>query len=891
MSGDDIWAVSWSSDQNGLWNDVDLLWTELTGQSSEGALNDGWLALVHEADRLNVKAALDRARVTQRAFRVSVRIGVINEQQYCPAVIVGTPCRDRDGTFRGHRGTICDNSGAAQETSELLEKVRRLQATIDAAPIGLVYSNDVECRSVTSNRALLEQFDFALGDNPSASSTAPDAPGRRVRYVKDGTELHAEELPLQVAARERRLVGPTEIEVVLPSGRQWLMLAFAAPVFAKEGSLLGSVLATVDITEQKKAEQASKRDQALLQAVLDGTQDSIFLKDRECRLLLANRAVFASLNRTAEQCIGKTDEEFFDDPAEGRACMANDLRIMATGVAESVVESMQTPQGIVYHMCNKVPFRDEHGAIVGIIGTARNITEQKKAERALRVSELCYRTLVDATSAITWRRSNLGLAVEPQPEWIAFTGQTEDVAARLGWADAIHPDDRAAALEQWQHALEHGTTYSTTYRLRRWDGAWRWMSVRGVPIRDCQGMIVEWFGMNIDFTELKEADEALRISREALAKSQRLEAIGKLAGGIAHDFNNLLTVISGNLSLAQVRVTEAKASYLIGKAVEAIKLGSDLTRLLLSFAGRRMLAPKIVDINHHVIDVTQMLRQSLGEPIVIETDLSDGIWKTCVEEGDIDSAIVNIALNARDAMPDGGRLLISTSNVNLSHMQALELSVPPGQYACLRMTDTGHGMNADVLSRATDPFFTTKEISKGSGLGLSSVYGFARRAGGSLAISSEVERGTCVSIYLPRAIGESEVRAVQLDEAPQSASGELVLVVDDNDLVREVTEARFDALGYRVVTAKNGAEAVQVLQDHNDIKLVFSDVIMPGGMTGYEVAHWTRQHRPDIKVLLSSGYIDPNSEQDRDDQLTVLGKPYTQDELARSARDVLLGRQ
>lgn len=383
---------------------------------------------------------------------------------------------------------------------------------------------------------------------------------------------------------------------------------------------------------------------------------------------------------------------------------------------------------------------------------------------------------------------------------------------------------------------------------------------------------------------------ALRESREqtqaALALSQRMDALGQLAGGIAHDSNNLLTVISGNLELARAKCANVDAKRAIGQAIDAVEMGASLNRRLLSFARRRTLATQRVDLNDRVGEMLQLLRRTLGELIEIEAPLDADLWPTRADPGEVDSAIVNIAVNARDAMPTGGKLSIATANVVLEATKAHELDVQPGDYVCLTMTDTGRGMTPEVLRKAIEPFFTTKEVGKGTGLGLSSVYGFARQSGGFVDISSEVGRGTEVRICLPRAV-EAERMAAKSEAELPTGDAQLVLVVEDNDQVREVTLCQLEALGYTVLEARGGSDAIEVLKRESDIELVFSDVVMPGGMSGYDVAEWVRTHRPGVKVLLASGNVDFAADRPPDAELRVLAKPYMQATLAHAVRELL----
>jgi len=300
----------------------------------------------------------------------------------------------------------------------------------------------------------------------------------------------------------------------------------AIPIFDESGAITEWFGMARDVTMRKEAEESLRKSRALLQAVLDSSPDAIFLKDREGRLLLANPATFAVTGKSPEECIGKTDDQIYDNPDDGRAIMANDRRVMESGQTEIVEETLSAPSGTRYFVSNKAPYRDAEGNVIGLVGTARDITEYKEAEAALRESELRYRTLVEAASAVAWRCPPSGLHVEPQPEWMAFTGQTAEEMLGDGWSKAIHPDDLAEAASKWREAVARGALFENEHRIRRHDGQWRWMSVQVAPVHDARGEIVEWFGMNIDITERKEAEEQLRASEETLLNAQRSARAG-----------------------------------------------------------------------------------------------------------------------------------------------------------------------------------------------------------------------------------------------------------------------------------------------------------------------------------------------------------------------------
>lgn len=408
-------------------------------------------------------------------------------------------------------------------------------------------------------------------------------------------------------------------------------------------------------------------------------------------------------------------------------------------------------------------------------------------------------------------------------------------------------------------------------------------------------------GIIHDLSERKKVEEALRESERRLAQSQKMQAVGQLTGGVAHDFNNLLLVITGNLEFLESRLDQddmkisLKGEWetlkaFVAEAQGAAALGSRLTDQLMTFARRRHLDPQILELNELVVGVADLLRRTIGENIRLSTSLRPDLWKTRADQGQFQSALVNMAVNARDAMPDGGRVVLETSNFLLSPDQVeIHPEFRPGDYVRLSISDTGTGMPREVRDRVFEPFFTTKEMGRGTGLGLAMVYGFVKQSGGHVTIDSEVGHGTTINLYLPRAttVHDGDV-ASEPDEATASAA-EIILVVEDDDSVRRVTVRRLKMIGYEVLEAHDGPSALQILHCASRVDILFTDLIMPGGLSGLEVASRARQVMPDIRVLLTSGYAEDlaRAGELQRERLCVLRKPYLQAELVTALGNVM----
>jgi PAS domain S-box-containing protein len=473
----------------------------------------------------------------------------------------------------------------------------------------------------------------------------------------------------------------------------------------------------------------------------------------------------------------------------------------------------------------------------------------------------------------------------------------------------VHEDDRDRVAQASQRLAETKLV-DLEYRIRKPDGSIAWIRSIGTIVND--GMEhPQVFGTVQDITQQKDVEHELerRVAertaalqtevrhreetQKQLVRAQRMEAFGQLTGGIAHDFNNLLTVIGGNLELLQDQVTGERPVRQLKRAVEAVGMGSRLTQRLLTFARRSDLEPEVLNLNEQVINIIDLLRRTIGEAIAISSVLAPDLGRVRADASEVENAILNLAINARDAMPGGGKLVIETANAVIDETFSALIQgekIAPGQYVRLSVTDTGSGMPPEVLARAFEPFFTTKEHGRGTGLGLATIYGFAQQSGGYATIYSEAGLGTTVNLYLPRTdqpIADSTEALIPV----AGAGAKRILVVEDNADVREVTIQRLDKLGYGHMACDSGPAAMELLKADPAFDLVFSDVMMAGGMSGYDVAAWVRTSMPSIKVLLTSGFSDELAKRVdmTGNDLKVLRKPYATADLAAALRDAFEG--
>jgi len=557
--------------------------------------------------------------------------------------------------------------------------------------------------------------------------------------------------------------------------------------------------------------------------------------------------------------------------------------------------------------------RDENGKAIRLVGAHTDVTEQVVADLALRQSEEQFRKLADQLADLNatlaqrveektrerdriWNVSQDLLVVADRdgvwrtvnPAWTKTLGWNEaELLNRTSeWLE--HPDDGGLTRTEVNRLIQGNLTVKFEGRFRHKDGSYRWLSWTGVPDQD------HIYAVARDVTAEKAAADRLKATEEALLQSQKMEAVGQLTGGIAHDFNNLLTGIVGSLDLLQTRLnqgrTENVARY-INAAMTSANRAAALTHRLLAFARRQPLIPKSVDANQLVVSLEDLLRRTIGETIDLEIAAPDDLWCTLCDPNQLESALLNLAINARDAMPDGGKLTIATANARIAGLTAETPALLPGDYICIEVTDTGVGMSAEVAARAFDPFFTTKPIGQGTGLGLSMIYGFARQSNGHVTIDSRLGRGTSIKLYLPRHHGDiAASHASAARAAEHAATGETVLVVEDEPVVRGVILEMLHEEGYRTLEAVDGPSGLRILRTNGRVDLLITDVGLPG-MNGRQLADQARETRPRLKILFVTGYAESVaiSEAFLQPGMEMITKPFDLDHLSRRVRAMISG--
>jgi PAS domain S-box-containing protein len=553
---------------------------------------------------------------------------------------------------------------------------------------------------------------------------------------------------------------------------------------------------------------------------------------------------------------------------------------MRAGVAVPLVRDGRFSGLLYVHNAQPRSWDDGEVAVIQRVAARTWDTVQRaRAERRLRESEQTFREFAQAMPVKVWAADPQGRLYWFNDQVFAYTGAKYGQLEAARWTEYFHPDDRAALTEAWQGALRDGSIYATEARLRRHDGAWRWHINRASPIRGEDGRILRWVGTNTDIEEQRrtladladlnatleervaERTERLRVAEEALRQAQKMEAIGQLTGGIAHDFNNLLTGITGSLAMIQRRLAAGRTGDIdrfMDAATASAQRAAALTHRLLAFARRQSLDMKPVAVDALVLGMEELLRRTLGEQVRLSLALAPRTWHAMTDPHQLESAILNLAINARDAMPAGGQLTIETSNLVAGATAAGSTGDPaglePGAYVAIAVRDTGVGIPKTVIDKVFEPFFTTKPVGQGTGLGLSMVYGFTRQSGGLVHIHSEPGHGTAVTLYLPRAAAAAESDTKPELDIPTGA-GETVLVIEDNPAVRMVIVEVLRELGYHALEAGDAEAAIPIISSPRKLDLIVSDVGLPG-MNGRQIAEHARRSRPDLKILFVTGYAE-----------------------------------
>ncbi|WP_119421711.1 PAS domain S-box protein [Desertibaculum subflavum] len=703
--------------------------------------------------------------------------------------------------------------------------------------------------------------------------------------------VHPEDIAAYTAARDAAIAEKREFQVEVrvnrPDGRLQWEQAIGHPQFDASGECTGLLLVVQVTTERKLAEIALRASEARFAGAFHGSTDMM-------ALMRADNGAFVEVNDAWLQGSGYGRDEVIGRRADELNTWVDrdqleDVRgrMAADGGVRIVVANMRRKDGAVREV-RMSGTRIGVGADAYYFWVGRDVTDERAATRRIAAlnteNEAALRQIrsiadnVPVLIAHADRDRRFRFVNRTGEQWFdrpasELVGKSLTEVMGEGWTR-----DSADVVAE----VLAGRTMTIERRIDYPDGKQRDVEIVYVPDVAADGKVEGYYSLVSDITERRATEEQLR-------HAQRMEAIGKLTGGVAHDFNNLLGVISGNLELADESIgTEGELRRMIRTALRATERGATLTRSLLAYARQQPLMPQVVDVNGLVREMADLLRRTVPESIRIEVVADAGLWRCEADPGQLQNALLNLVVNARDAMPEGGRLTIESGNAKLDDdYAAVHAELEPGQYVMLAVSDTGIGMPPDVIARAFDPFFTTKEVGKGTGLGLSMVYGFAKQSRGHVRIYSEVGQGTTVRLYLPRALDKAEPAAPVPEIQP--ARGETVLLVEDNQDFRTLTFALLRSFGYAVLEANDAESALRILERHGEVALLLTDVVLPGAMNGKRLAEQASQVRPHLRVLYMSGYtenailhhgrLDPG--------VHLLQKPFRKRDLAAKVRAAL----
>ncbi|NNG22655.1 PAS domain S-box protein [Telluria aromaticivorans] len=791
----------------------------------------------------------------------------------------------------GVMAMVADISDKVRVERFLQGERTRLQAMFNQAPGFMAMLEGPQHRFVQVNEAYRELVGFRDVMGKTIAEALPEAVEQGFAALLDSLYASGEAFsgvatPFATVATDHAPAKEVFVDFVYQ------------PVRDEHGAVYGIFVQGADVTDRVVAEQSMRASETLFRTLAQALPNQVWSAPPDGLLDWFNDRVYSYSGHQPGQLDAGRWAELVHPDDIGTAVAAWS-QALATGSTYEIEFRLRDREGNYrWHLGRALPVRDEAGAITRWVGTNTDIEDQKAAAHALATlndnlaAQVSQRT---AERDRIWRLSTelmlvadfSSTIVAVNPAFTTVLGWTEADLVGTAFLSLVHPEDLDATLREVAGLSEGRTTFTFENRYRHRDGSYRILAWSASPDAGFIHAVAR------DVTAEREAAAAMRRTEQALQQSQKMETIGKLTGGVAHDFNNLLQVIAGNLQLLGTDVaSNPRAQRRIDNAMGGVLRGAKLASQLLAFGRRQALEPKVVRIGRNVAAMDDMLRRALGEAIETETVIQAGLWNAFVDISQVENAILNLCINARDAMDGAGKLTIEVGNAQLDdHYAETHPEVTPGQYVMIAVSDTGSGMPPDVVAQAFEPFFSTKAEGKGSGLGLSMVYGFAKQSGGHVKIYSEMGFGTTVKMYLPRSL-EAEDALAPVDLREPKGGTETILVAEDDEGVRETVVDMLGELGYRVLKAPDAASAMAIVSSGIPIDLLFTDVVMPGPLRSPDLARKAREAIPNLAVLFTSGYTENAIVHGGrlDAGVELLGKPYTRAALASKIRHVLANR-
>ncbi len=640
-----------------------------------------------------------------------------------------------------------------------------------------------------------------------------------------------------------------------------------------------------DISERKRTEDALRESEQKLRRIFESAAIGISTNDLAGRYIETNATYQKMLGLGEAELNGKSFRDFtHPDDIQLEERKFDELLAGRRDSYQVDKRYIHKDGSSIWVNLNVALLRDAAGAIIGSLAIVEDITERKRIEDELRISEarLAESQRIAGLGNWVWDITTNELSWSNELYRIFGREPGEFTVSYPAFLDAIHSEDQAQVEEAVRRTLEEGEPYGVDHRVIWPDGSVHAVYERGEVFTDDAGKPIRMSGTAQDITARKEIEEQL-------LQAQKMEAVGQLTGGVAHDFNNLLAVMMGNLELIGARVdADGAVGEMVGRGVKAAERGAALTHRLLAFSRKQTLLPTSIDLNQLVASMSDMLRRTLGETIDIQTGDTNELWLCVADQPQLENALLNLSINARDAMPQGGRLIIETANISLQdEAAAAQVDVEPGDYVMLSVSDSGCGIDEETLKHVFEPFFTTKDVGKGSGLGLSMVYGFAKQSDGSVAITSTPGEGSTVRLYLPvLAAAEDEAAGSETDSEVPASHGERILVVEDDEEVRELAVSLLADLGYQTIEANCAQTALDLMQHAGAIDLVLSDVVLPGAMNGPDLAGEIQRSVPAVKIVYMTGYAEEAFDHHSalNERTHIIHKPFRKFDFASAIR-------
>ncbi len=640
-----------------------------------------------------------------------------------------------------------------------------------------------------------------------------------------------------------------------------------------------------------KAERRLQESEHRFATTLSSIGDAVIATDEKGIITFLNPVASQLTEWPLAEAIGKPLEEIFNIINEFTlqkvenpvAKVLRDGKIV--GLANHTILISRSGREIPIDDC-AAPIYDDDGSCRGVVLVFRDFTEQKKAQEQLQESERRFHRLADATPVMMWLTDEKQQHTFFSKPWLDFTGKTMAEESGEGWQSGIRRQDKENLLELYDKAFARHESFQVQYQHKRYDGTYRWLLLTGAPLFTSNGKFEGFIGSCLDITEYKHLEEKLQ-------QIEKMESIGQLASGIAHDFNNLLMIINGYSSLLIKNIPKGNAWA--NAAKEILKAGeraAELTRQLLIFSSKQMVEMKPIQLNTVVRNMEKMLRRLIPENIQLKTSLAEELRVIEADSGQLEQVLVNLVVNARDAMPEGGTITIKTSNCYVDNHLFAGVEIPSGNYVQLSVSDNGTGIAENVKERIFEPFFTTKEIGKGTGLGLATVYGIIRQCGGAINLESSLGQGTTFTLFFRLSEKEisDNVKFTETKEFKDNGNLQTILVVEDEDAVRKVIKTVIEEQGYKVLEARNGNEALEIILEHEvQITAIVTDIVMPK-LSGNKLGEYISVLYPDVKILYISGYMDDDVLHNfMRSELFFLQKPFSSEQLLSKLKAVIEG--